>query len=272
MRSKINFRVICLMYLNERTVCSKFAKSLRALSVRCQELNGEKINQYLRMRLKSFSTVTVANERRNLLTLWRWAWESGHVTQPPRGVMRITQRPAPVQAWTMADLAKIVDCTKDCWGEELRCGVSKGLVLRTWLILGYETGARYGDLWNMNEGDIEGNVIRWQTSKTNVCQHRRLTPKCMRDVNAMLQKTPDGRILGWVCNKRHAMRLMQKYLASHGMSGSSKWLRRSSATHVEIVRPGKAKAFLGHKSPMMADKHYIDHSQIQSEDIVVPSY
>ena len=272
MRANIDFRVVCFMYLNERTLCKKFASSLSLLTQRCQEINSDSINAYLKRRLEDFSSVTAANERRQLMTLWRWAWENGKVKHPPRGVIRIKQRPKPIEAWTLGDLVKIIDKTEEYQGQVMRCGAEKSLFLRSWIMLGYETGARWGDLWSMTEDSLRGNVITWSTHKTNVVQHRPLTKRCLRDVNAMLEVSPDGSILSFVCNKRHAMRVMKKFLEECDMPGSSRWLRRSGATHVEITNPGKAKAFLGHKSPNMADKHYIDHSQIRSEDIVVPSY
>jgi hypothetical protein len=78
----------------------------------------------------------------------------------------------------------------------------------------------------------------------------------------MLENSPDGSVLGWVCGKRWAMRLMKKLLADCNLEGSSKWLRRSSATHVEMKQRGSAKLFLGHRTQGMADKHYIDWGQV----------
>lgn len=266
-----DFLVLAEDYLGGRSVCAKHAASVRALASRCQHLSTNFVNRYLKSRLETRSTVTVANERRVILTVWRWAWETGRIEDPPRGIMRVQQRPKPIRAWTMGDLSLIARRTSGYSGKRMRCGADRGDFLHCWIMLGYETGARWGDLWAMRRDDLQGNVIRWQTNKTGECQHRPLTDTCMASVNAMLSRSPDGRILGWVCNKRYAMRLMKEHLLSCGLEGSSKWLRRSGATHVEQYNPGKAKVFLGHRSPGMADRHYIDHSQIRRNDIVVPS-
>ena len=266
----MNFLVLAEEYLGARSVCAKHAKSVRALAYRCQHLSTDFVNQYLKTRLESRSSVTVANERRAILTVWRWAWETGRVDEPPRGVMRVQQRPKPIRAWTIGELSRIASAAEDAPTVRMRCGCTRNEFLRCWILLGYETGARWGDLWKMHERDLSGNVIRWQTNKTGACQHRPLTDTCMEAVNRMLAKSPDGRILGWVCNKRYAMALMKRHLESCGLDGSSKWLRRSGATHVEQFNPGKAKVFLGHRSPGMADRHYIDHSQLRRDDVVVP--
>ena len=266
----LNFLVLAEDYLGARSVCAKHAASVRALASRCQHLSTDFVNQYLKSRLESLSSVTVANERRLIMTVWKWAWETGRVDDPPRGVMRIQQRPKPIRAWTLGELGLVSAATAKSCGIKMRCGADRGDFLHCWILLGYETGARWGDLWKMKADDLQGNVIRWQTNKTGECQHRPLTESCMKAIEAMLKKSPDGRILGWVCNKRYAMALMKRHLNDCGLDGSSKWLRRSGATHVEQFSPGKAKVFLGHRSPGMADRHYIDHSQLRRDDVVVP--
>lgn len=267
-----DFRLLAEEYLNSRTVCDDYAVILRGVARRCQHVSAKEINAYLKSRLVDHSTVTVANERRTLMTLWRWAWETGVMDTAPRGVMRIRQRPEPVRAWSMADIPLLLKATKEFDARIMRSGVSRGLMLRCWILLGYETGARYSDIWAFRDSDLSGSVLRWQTHKTGVNQHRPLSARCLKAVDAMLERSPDGRIIGWACKKGQSMNHMRELLATAGLPGTSKWLRRSSATHVEIARPGKAKSFLGHKSPGMADRHYIDRAQIASEDIVVPSF
>lgn len=139
-----------------------------------------------------------------------------------------------------------------------------GAWLECWLVLGYETGARWGDLWSMRDVDFSGTQLRWSARKNGQPVYRTLTPYCMRLVTEMLRMSPDGRVLGWTCGKRRAMRVMKDLLRECGLSGSSKWLRRSAATHVEQRQRGQATVFLGHRTPGLAERNYIDWSQIPS--------
>ena len=79
----------------------------------------------------------------------------------------------------------------------------------------------------------------------------------------MLALSPDGRIIGWVCQRRQAMRLMREHLDRCGLDGTSKWLRRSGATHIEMAEPGKATMHLGHRTPTLAAQSYIDWAQVR---------
>jgi hypothetical protein len=81
----------------------------------------------------------------------------------------------------------------------------------------------------------------------------------------MLAVSPDGTVLGWVCGQRQQMRIMRKFLDDCGVGGSSKWLRRSGATHIEIREPGKARHHLGHRTLDLAAKAYIDWTQVRRE-------
>lgn len=54
-------------------------------------------------------------------------------------------------------------------------------------------------------------------------------------------------------------------LDSVGVGGTSKWLRRSGATHIEIREPGKARHHLGHRTLDLAAKAYIDWPQVRRE-------
>jgi hypothetical protein len=64
---------------------------------------------------------------------------------------------------------------------------------------------------------------------------------------------------------------MQAYLSSLRLGGSSKWLRRSGATHIEMEHPGKGRLHLGHKTHGLAERCYIDWSQVRRDIPSVPT-
>lgn len=185
--------------------------------------------------------------------------------------MRVRAPQAPVQAWTIAHCRDLVKEASGFSGKVLRNGADLGDFLRCWVLLGYETGARYGDLFAWTRDNIRGTAISWVTRKTGIICTRLLSDDAAIAVKAMLSKSPDGRILGWVASRRYSFRLMRRLLAKAGGSGSGRWLRRSAATHIEMHDPGKAQWFLAHKSPGLAARHYLDQAQLAGNTARPPS-
>ena len=255
---------VCAAYTAGRILASEYEKNLARVARNCQHLSAEKINGYLKTRLTQVSAKTVANERAMILILWRWAYDQQMVDHFPRGVLRIKVPSRPVRAWTIAQCQTAVKRASDDHEKFMRCGVERALFLKCWILLGYATGARFKDLWQMTEENLEGSVLRYSQNKTGNAVTVHLPDNCLEAVNSMLRKSPDGTILGWVCKKRRAMRLMKAHLQNCKLTGSSKWLRRSAATHVEMTSPGNARAFLGHKTPTMV-RFYLDMGQLMQD-------
>ena len=209
--------------------------------------------------------MTVAPERVILLTLWRYAFERRLVDSMPRGIVKIRRAPRPVQAWTIEQCCTAVNRAGERWGRGMQSGAPKSLFLRCWLLLGYETGARHQDLWRMRDTDFTDNVVSWTQGKTGQPHNRILSAPCLKAVRDMLKLSPDGRVLGWAVGVGGARKLLRQFLRRCGMGGSSKWLRRSGATHIEMAQPGKGRIHLGHRTVGMAEKHYIDWAQVRRD-------
>lgn len=267
---EILFPEVCAAYLSERIVNSLYASNMMRAARKCGTISKDRLNAYLRERASVVSMTSVANERRMLLTAWRWAFDNGHVSEAPRGIMTIRQVRQPVRAWTVAELGRVVNATSEKSDRHMASGVTQADFLRCWILLGYETGARWGDLWSMRAGDFHGNMLRFTANKTGSPIYRVLSDDCIEAVHVMLDASPDTTVLGFAAKKRNAMRIMRRHLKDCGLDGSSKWLRRSGATHVEKTQSGQAKVFLGHRTAGLAERHYIDWAQLGGDAIVVP--
>jgi integrase len=250
-------------YLSCRATCAAHQANVRRVAAAAGPVTVAALNAYIKKRLTERTTVTVRNERSMLLSLWKHAYESGLIDAMPRGVVRFKIARQPTRAWTVEQLRRAVDATFDMDERYLRCGASRGQMLRAWLLLGYECGARMGDLWSFRREHVDGRVLRWTQSKTGDPICRTLSTGCVEAIGEMLDRSPDGRILGWVCTQRNASRIMRDFLSANGLPGTSKWLRRSGATHLEIERPGSARLHLGHRSVGLAERAYIDWGQIR---------
>jgi integrase len=262
--------VLCERYLRSRVVSPHYAYNVRHTCGQCRTLSVDSINRYLQKRLTEVASITVSTERAILVGIWRWAYDTGVVDTLPRGLVKIKVARRPTRAWTLEQCCTAVKGTFLLAEPIRKRGVTLGLFLRAWMLLGYEVGARQGDLWKLRAEDFDGDVVRWSQHKTGEPHLKTLSPACLDAVNAMLAKSPDGRVLGWVMTRNSGRRRMRAYLKSIKFTGSSKWLRRSGATHVEMENPGKGKLHLGHKTPGLAERCYIDWSQVRRDIPRVP--
>lgn len=265
----MNPTTLAEQYLSARLVTPQYAEHLKRTAGKVATLDPSVINDYLRARRDQVSSVTLANERRMLLTLMRYGYEEHLIEEAPRGVMRIRQEQPPVRAWSLGAVRQLVNIANKSRGKRFECGVDKGLFLETWVRLAYDTAARYGDLFSWTTDNLHGDFICWTMNKTGVAMTRRIGKTTQERVHEILE----GRgplILGGICHRRYSFRLFRQLLKEAGMSGSGRWLRRSAATHVEARKKGSATVLLGHKTPTLAYRSYVDMSQLE-EDVMVPS-
>lgn len=258
-------------YLEQRAISAAYECQIIRLAGQVGQVTSDRINAYLKKRLTEVATTTVKNERTVLLCLVKAGYESGQIKTPIRGVMRVKARKRPTQAWTVDQLKAAIHKTRDYAGRKLRTRAPMDLWLRTWLLLGYEAGSRFGDLWSLTKDHLDGEILRWTQAKTGDPIVRHLTAACVADCRRMLAISPDGRILGWACGPRHAFRIMRDHLDACGIGGTSKWLRRSGATHIEIAAPGMARRHLGHRTPGLAEQAYLDWGQIRANSPQTPT-
>jgi len=258
-------------YISNRVVCGEYQASIRRIARGCRNLSTEAVNDYLRRRLDEVSTITVRNERGIILTIWVNAYHAKLVDEMPRGVMKIKTRREATRAWTLDEVKAVLSAAGKKKGIKMRSGTDLGAFLTAWILLGYESGARLGDCWHFRREHIEGDSLRWTQSKTGDPICKVLTQACLDACHEMLRSSPDGTIIGWVCGKRHATRVMKEHLDDCCLPGTSKWLRRSGATHIEMLDPGRARLHLGHRSVGLAEKAYLDWGQIRSKTPRAPS-
>jgi hypothetical protein len=263
MASKQTFADVASKYLAERAVSASYGSNVTRIAGRVGTMSSERVNEYLKARLQQVATTTARAERTILLTLWRDAYERGAIDDPPRGIMRVKARRAPTRAWTVDEVKLAIRKIADYREERLRSGCLKRHFLMAWFLLGYESGSRHGDIWRFTAANLDGDLLRWTQHKTGDGIVKVLTPACVAACRTMLEQSPDGRIIGWACGRRMAYRHMRLHLDWSGIGGTSKFLRRSSATHIEIETPGMASLHLGHRTATLAAQAYLDWGQIR---------
>lgn len=267
----MTFSRIAARYLGERIVSRLYAANVNRVALQCGEVSVDRVNAYLRSRVASVSSVTVRSERVMLLTLYRFAYEVGMIDHAPRGVMRIKAIRKPTKAWTVPELQALIEATRRHDGQRLRSGADLGLFLRTWTLLAYECGARFGDCMAFGRDNLTGDALAWIQAKTGDPMVRPLSAACLEACAAMLKASPDGRIIGWACGGRMAQRHMRALIDGVGLTGTSKYLRRSGATHCEMERAGAGRLHLGHRSPALFEAAYCDWAQLRTKTPKTPA-
>jgi integrase len=253
------------VYLSERSVSRLYERNMTRLARNVGVLTVQDCNRYLKERLTKVASVTVLYERTMLLVLWRWALDSDLVDLPPKGLVKIKSSRPPTRAWTLDQCCTAVKASFALDSEMMKSGCPLGLFIRCWLLLGYESGARRGDLWRMKASDFSGDTLWWTQHKTGNPCPKILSEECVAAVRDMLSRSPNGTVLSWATCVSGGGKQMRKFLIREKLGGSSKWLRRSSATHIEMEHPGKGRIHLGHKTIGLAEKAYIDWTQVRRD-------
>jgi integrase len=256
------------VYLSEREASPRYIESLNRTVRRAREcglldtsqLLPEKVNEFL-SRLP-LAAVTRANIRRELLTLWRFAFEHSYTDVPPLRVCRIKATPPPPRAWSLDTLRKLLAAAEeDVRPVSQRCpGLLWRDVLPCWIVVGYDTGLRFSDLLHLHGDNIVNGCVICTAQKTGKFTVRAISPAGRECVSRLLEKSRDGTLFRWAVSRRRALRKWKEFLGEQEVVGSSRWLRRSGATYVEINHKGEAQRFLGHSNAALANRHYLDQT------------
>ena len=258
-------------YLSARAASPRYQESLRrtvrkaaayGINTACQ-LTPNPVNRFLAS--LPLSPTTRHNIRRELLTLWRFAYEEGLTSEPPLRVRRIKASHSAPEAWSLGDLARMLRCAEDDKTVvNHKTGVRVNEVLPAWIMLGFESGLRLHDVLELRRENYRNGCITVRANKTGKTAVRRLTMRCRCLLETLILRSPDGTVFRWTMPRRRAIKTWRAFLDRYQIPGSSKWLRRSAATQLECDQPGSATKFLDHSNPAVARRHYIDETLLGS--------
>jgi integrase len=202
------------------------------------------------------------NIRRELLTLWKFAYESQLTDNPPLRLHRIKVRARPIEAWSMAMLERLlVAAGKDHTPISRRFPqVTRAMVLPAWIGLGFDTGLRFADIHELTIRSFRNNCVAVSANKTGKVTIRPVSAETSDEVTCLFKHSPDGTLFKWALPRRRAFVMWQTFLAEQKITGSSKFLRRSCATYVHRKTPGRASDYLSHSDPKLVWRHYLDQT------------
>lgn len=240
-------------YLEQMTVLCK------RLPWQVADLTPERIDAYLTEALHRLSPNTVANHRRMLGTLLRFAAAEKLVDASIVRPLRRVKRPPPCPvAWSHADIRHLWSVAANLTGGR-KC--PHGLLMQAWILVAYSTGLRLQDLLAIRHDGIRGNRLLVRQTKTGQPHVVYL------DTNALaaIRKLPvlGPRIFGDLICRDKILFQMRRLVKISSRPGSTKFLRRSGATYAEIAGRDSSR-HLGHRSPGMK-VHYIDRLLLDEE-------
>lgn len=130
---------------------------------------------------------------------------------------------------------------------------------------GYDTALRLGDLLLVEVSQLQPDTaIRIRQHKTGRVTHVRLRQETCRAAADTIADHPADPLVWPLWGQRDALyRCVRETVAGAGIRpGTFRWLRRSAATQVERVSPGRSTELLGHASRGTTERWYLDRSQL----------
>jgi integrase len=222
------------------------------------DLNHETINAWLVKGAESVSPRTLKGRRASILTLWRWAYdEAGLIWNPPRRVRRIKVPYKFPESFTASELSRLLAAAEMMAGR-LKCGTSIRAFWVAWINMAYDTALRPCDLLVVRRdavGDDCAVTIVQEKTGAPIVAHVR--PETLAAIKRL--RVPPAESIFRALQTKHGIYFhWGRLLRAAGLKGTPKKLRKTSATLLECVSPGSAGAHLGHRTPGLAAKHYID--------------
>ena len=204
------------------------------------------------------SRQTVRGYRRCLLMLWRFGFAEGHTDVAPRKVRAIKVPTTIPVAWSAAEVDQLVTAASKLTG----C-FQRSMILVVW-----DSGLRLGDVLRLKRSDFDGEGRgTLLQGKTGWPVYFRLRPATL----ATIAKTfGDGiperdRIFGDALCRRGVFVGMKRLATAAGLCGGTKKIRKSGASAVERQQPGAAQRYLGHRTPGLAARFYLDPRIVGSD-------
>ena len=226
------------------------------------DLNDETLNGFLDWYRANRKPDTVRTRRGNLLILWHWAFHEGLTDVAPRRVRRLRPIQRMPTAWTIAEIRTLIATAEALPGFLFRTARRRAAWWSSLIRTGYDTGLRLADLISLPATAVQGQMMVVQ-HKTGRYVAVSVRPATLAAIDQTLADEPREMIWTLWCGRQTFYERFKEIVADAGIRpGTFRWLRRTAATQVEIVAPGRATELLGHASRSTTEAWYIDRGQL----------
>lgn len=220
-----------------------------------EDLTADRIDDYLTSALKHLAPSTVQNHRRMLNTLRRAAAKDGLLVDASIATpLRRVKNTLPiVRAWSHDEIRKLLAVAAEMPGNFRQC--PRRVLLPAWILVAYSSGLRLGDMLQIRHDQIRGNRLAFVMQKTGRPHVVVLDENAMHAIASLPVVGP--KIFGSHVSRWRIIPAIRETVKQAGLTGSGKFLRRSSATYAEIAGIS-ATGHLGHLTAGLAQRHYVD--------------
>jgi integrase len=217
-----------------------------------ETVTKEMIDQYLTEALQRLAPATVANHRRILTTLMRAAHRDNVNTCIAGPFRRVKVPRSPPRAFSLAEIDRLVAAARGVPGHFR--DLKKSLFLEAWFLSAYCLGFRAGDLLAIRWRDVRGRRIVHLQHKTSSVHVAIFTEEAFIACERLPRR---DRIFGDFAALNTVQQWVKACCQSAGLEGTTKWLRRSCATYAKVAGLSPQQR-LGHLTPGLAERHYVD--------------
>lgn len=228
------------------------------------DLNRDTVSRFLAAYACGAQPSTVASKRRDLLALWRYAWEEKILAEPPYRVRPVKVPEREPQGWDLEELRLLLDAAGRLPGK-FDNGCSRASVFRALVLTLLSTGLRLRATLSIRFSDVRRDrsfTARWEFAKNRREQTKRLSLdawQAITECRAQLVGKCE-RLIPAPAIK--ALRRWWRFMVitaglPAGRYAGPQMLRRTAASFKERERPGSAQGFLGHKTPGLAERRYL---------------
>lgn len=145
----------------------RFARERRGRTILAADLSGGFLRAWMRWMKARLAPRTVNDYAANVCTLWRWGFRKRLVLRrPPPRNPRI-KAPAKIPfAWSLAEIRRLT-AVASRWPGTWAGGVPAHIGWRLGLLLLWDSGARFGELWRARVQDVRLDSGVWLVEARN---------------------------------------------------------------------------------------------------------
>ena len=274
----VPYRELAVRTIEHYTASIAAFEKWRGQTVLLSDLSDDLLNRFLQSQQeKGLSSSTVSGRRTDILVMWRAAELDGEVDTMPRRVRRIKIPRLKITSWTLEELGKLVRAAEGInsyatiEGNDGPLTFHRGKLLKAYLLVGWDTGLRRGDMLRLKRSDIQDDgrieLVQGKTDSRHVCMVRPETIAAI-DETFLHPRERIFQIKGAWLNQWFGV-LVSRANVLEDRKKTHK-LRRSSGSHVEAIHPGAGPKHLGHAPQGLFGRHYEDLSVSRAEPTLPP--
>lgn len=238
----------------------------RRIDMPVAEFTVPRINTVIATDLTVYAKNTVRTHRAILSAIYHHAKDNGVVDDCTRKISRV-KVPQPIpRAWTAEEMRRLYSAAGEIRGRFRRLA-ARSQVMQAAILVGYSTALRLRDLLGLRHDNIREGQVVLCVQKTRRVHAVSLTEEAQSALTELPRVGP--LVFSHFVATTTFLYWFRRIVKQAGLDGSAKYLRRSSATYACLAGIDPT-GHLGHATPELARKHYLDPAIMAAGRPAVP--